>query len=151
MKEIKRIFTEQLSSLGFSKQSNDWVYNNEELIIVINLQKSSYEKLYFLNIGIWLNEISNTCKYPKENICHIRIRAERLFTSIPQALNPRELFDFNDAISEEKINSIAIFLKDYLSLAINKMKSVDSLKKLYKEDSFSQAYLEKNARAILSL
>jgi hypothetical protein len=150
MKRVKNIFTEQLSLFGFTKHSVGWYYTNNELVIVINLQKSSYERLYFLNVAVWLNKIKGVCAYPKENICHIRVRAERLFESIPQELNPRKLFDFNESISEEKIESIKLFIYQYLGPALNNLKTIDSLKKLYRESFFKYSYLEKTARNFLS-
>jgi hypothetical protein len=151
MKRIKKLFTEQLKPFDFVKQSTDWYYNNDELTMVINLQKSNYDKLYFLNVAIWLNETNGINQFPKENHCHIRMRAEDLFKSIPKALNPRELFDFNVSISDKKIEDVNIFLKEYFGPSLNNLKSIDSLKVLYREDFFKYSYLEKNARTILSL
>jgi hypothetical protein len=102
-------------------------------------------------VGIWLNTISDIiCDYPKENICHIRVKSERLFDSVPQVLNPRELFDFNDSVSEEKVQNIEVFLSKYFCPALNNLKSIDCLIKLYKEAYFKYAYIEKNARILLS-
>lgn len=149
MKDVKQLFTEQLSLIGFKKKSKDWLYENGELIIVINLQKSNYEILYFLNIGIWLNEIGGVNPAPKENICHIRIRAERLFESIPQKLNPRELFDFNNSISKEKLLDINNFLINFLCPVLIRLTTINSLKKLFDENLFRYAYIEKKARLLL--
>lgn len=151
MKEIKKVFTDELSLFGFKKQSKDWFYTNENLVVVVNLQKSNYEKLYFLNIGIWLNEIGGENINPKENVCHIRMRAERLFDSIPQNLNPRELFDFNNSILEEKVKDVKTFLCDYFCPMLIKLTDVDSLKLLYREHLFKYAYIENRTRELLSL
>ena len=150
IKEIKQLFTKELLLFEFYKYTTDWYYRNEELVICINLQKSYYEQLYFLNVGIWLNEINSTTIYPKENMCHIRIRAERLFASLPDELYPRELFDLNHPVSMEKINNIELFLTDYFGPVVDQLKSIGSLRKLYHEDFFRYSYIEKNARIIIS-
>ncbi|CAI9404243.1 MULTISPECIES: DUF4304 domain-containing protein [Aestuariimicrobium] len=64
-------------SRGFVKRAGSWYLKREDIILVLNLQKSNYGRQYFLNIGLWLN-VLGTEQAPQEQHCHIRSRLSRI-------------------------------------------------------------------------
>ena len=73
IKLLKAIINELFSEAGFEKKSNNWYWANNEVILVVNLQKSIYGMKFYLNFGIALKELGiEEC--PKEHKCHIRFR-----------------------------------------------------------------------------
>jgi len=146
MKEIKKIFTEELSKFGF-KLKKDWYFKNEELIIVVNLQKSNYSDMYFFNVGIWINQISTEFEFPKENKCHIRFRAERLFPEILDDLHPLVILNFEEKLNDRLVKTRK-FLSDYLSPSLNSFKNVENICEMYRNGQLSYAYVRKEVKEI---
>ncbi|WDF76661.1 DUF4304 domain-containing protein [Mucilaginibacter sp. KACC 22773] len=64
----------ELKKLGFQRKSGSWYLNEKEVIKVVNLQKSNYSDLYYVNIGAYFKEIDGKENFPKEQQCHIRTR-----------------------------------------------------------------------------
>lgn len=71
-------------SRGFVKNSGSWYLKREDVILVLNLQKSNYGRQYFLNIGMWLTALGMD-EQPKEQHCHIRSRLSRLASDAARA------------------------------------------------------------------
>jgi hypothetical protein len=62
-----------LSDNGFKKKSNNWYWENNEVVLLVNLQKSQYGKQFYINCAVLIKSLSDN-KYPKEEQCHIRFR-----------------------------------------------------------------------------
>ena len=67
-----------LEKSGFSKKGQSWYLDGKDAIIVLNLQKSNWDELYYVNFGIWLKAFG-TEQFPHFNHCHMYYRVERLF------------------------------------------------------------------------
>ncbi|SHL51535.1 protein of unknown function [Roseibium suaedae] len=76
---FSNIISNQLKGLGFKKKNRNWYFENDEVILVANLQKSSYGSQYYLNGGVYLRELGNEI-FPKEYRCHIRFRLTSLLS-----------------------------------------------------------------------
>jgi len=50
----------------------------EEVIGVLNVQKSNYDDTFFINLGFWLRQIEDI-QNPKNEQCHVLSRAEELW------------------------------------------------------------------------
>lgn len=68
---------------GYSKRSGSWYRTQRETVAVMNLQRSNYSPRYFINVALWLS-VFGPEPYPKEHVCHIRTRLERLFDDAAQ-------------------------------------------------------------------
>ncbi|WP_309893696.1 DUF4304 domain-containing protein [Archangium sp.] len=111
---MKESLTKVLRDSGFAGGASTWHKDGSEAILVVNLQKSQYGQQYYVNLGVWLNALG-AAKKPKENQCHVQIRA----TSLPadgvkrfdQALNledPAMTSDQREAVIEEFMRGDAI-------------------------------------------
>lgn len=141
MNEIKKIFTKELLVLGF-KRNKDWYFKNNELTIVINIQKSNYGMHYFLNIGVWFNEISDEFEFPKEFKCHLRFRSEDLFSNIPEELSPINILNLEKE-DKNRIEKVEKFLKEYFCPALRVFMDITSICKMYNEGKLSYALIKK--------
>ncbi len=58
---------------GFAKKSNTWYFYEGEIIKVVDLQKSLYSNLYYVNLSVYFQSIQYAT-FPKERECHLRTR-----------------------------------------------------------------------------
>ena len=86
-------------SSDLRKKASTWYLRSDETIAVLNLQRSLYGPLYYLNVAVWLLALEPV-DTPSEFKCHIRTRASRL---VPAELEERlsELLDLGRAIDDE--------------------------------------------------
>ena len=68
----------ELEAVGFKKKGDTWYRRNDDIIAVINLQKSDYDATHFLNLGFWIRAIEDA-ENPREEQCHVRSRAGALW------------------------------------------------------------------------
>lgn len=62
-----------LKEAGFKKKTDTWYWVNNEVVLLVNLQKSQYGNQYYVNCGVSLKSLSAS-EFPKEHHCHIRFR-----------------------------------------------------------------------------
>ena len=126
IKELIRIIDAELLLVGFKRKNKNWFFENLELIKYVELQKSNYSNLYYLNYGFIIKEInidSKTRHVPK----HLggSIEEERIF-----------LKDFLD-LESNKAKDIILF-KEYLTknldYFLNSINSTDDLRKFVIND-----------------
>ena len=75
-KDIERIIHGVLKPKGYKKRGVTWYHHHPDVIHVLNLQRE-FGTTYFLNAAIFIRALGND-EYPKEQHCHIRIRAEQI-------------------------------------------------------------------------
>jgi hypothetical protein len=77
-KTFKKAFGLPFEKAGFVKKGQSWYLHGEDAIIVVNLQKSSWSELFYINMGIWLKAFGETV-LPQFNHCHLYYRVEYFF------------------------------------------------------------------------
>jgi hypothetical protein len=77
-KNLKEAIANPLEKADFSFRGQTWYINGQDVLIVINLQKSSWDDMNYMNIGFWLKGLGEP-SYPSYNHCHLYFRLERLF------------------------------------------------------------------------
>ena len=55
---FKKLISKRLKPLGFELKSSTWVKHQEDSIIGVNLQRSMYSSMHFLNFFIWFPQIT---------------------------------------------------------------------------------------------
>jgi hypothetical protein len=94
---IQRVFDTLGRDLGFVKRSGAWYRRRRDLIEVLELQKSQFAPMYFVNLAIWLLPLGDE-QYPKERLCHIRTRLSKLVTDEKRLAR---LLDLDFAIDDD--------------------------------------------------
>ena len=71
---IEQAIAERLKALGYSKRAATWHRERDQLISVVNLQKSQWGEGWYLNLGVYLRALGEEVR-PAEARCHVRCRA----------------------------------------------------------------------------
>lgn len=75
---IQSSFDAFMASEGFRKRSGSWYRRSNDVITVVELQKSQYGPTYYINVAVWLLALGDVKNPPKERTCHVRTRLSRL-------------------------------------------------------------------------
>lgn len=114
-----------MSNLGLTKRGGAWYLFSDDTILVAELQKSNFGRVYFVNVAVWLRSFGDT-QFPKEQACHIRTRLGEL-VSDPDRLS--ELLDAErsgqDSQRAAELNEV---LTSTLSWVIEGTASVEALR-----------------------
>lgn len=62
VKELSKFLDEIFVPLGFHRKGLDWTLRNQEISKVINLQKSQYGTVFYINYGYVLNNLELTTR-----------------------------------------------------------------------------------------
>jgi hypothetical protein len=86
-----------LRSNVFKKKSRTWWRTTDDVIQVVNLQKSAYGERLYVNLGLYIRSLGSE-QNPPEYRCHIRVRLERLvpeplYSSVASATSDTEPSD----------------------------------------------------------
>lgn len=109
-KSFKNAIGIPLEKAEFFKRGQSWYINGKDAIVVINLQKSNWSELHYINFGIWLNAFGDT-QFPQLNHCHLYYRIENFFPE------ERELIVTScdlDRSSLEKLTQLSRFIEQQL-------------------------------------
>jgi hypothetical protein len=129
---FKEALAAPLKSNGFSKKSNNWYWNNEEVILIVNLQKTQYGDQYYVNCAVALKSFGAE-GFPKEHFSDIRFR---LASVVPEEKRDKcnAVFDLENGFYTEdtrKAAATSFFEKYGLSLLME-CKGVASIADAYK-------------------
>lgn len=73
-KEFKMAIKEVTEEYGFKHVKKGYYYMKDDLIIVLDLQKSDFEDGYYLNYGYLIKGLQPDILYPKTHICDVNSR-----------------------------------------------------------------------------
>lgn len=73
-KEFKKTLGGILQEHGFEHKNKAYYRSNDELIVVVAVQKSNFEDSFYLNYGFFIRKFNPDMEYPKENLCDVRGR-----------------------------------------------------------------------------
>ena len=81
--QIQVVIDEWLKGAGFQKHNGAWYRRTDEVVTVIDLQKSQYGPQYYLNIGLWFRAIEDL-QFPRPVGCHV---VNRLAVELPKPVS----------------------------------------------------------------
>lgn len=123
---IKTSFDGFMRDFGFSKEGGSWYRVTDDVITVVELQKSQYGLQYYVNIALWLRLLGEA-NMPKEHVCHVRTRLSRLVGN--EAGRLEALLDLDVPMQEsERAGKLASFLAGHLGPVLEAVASLDSLR-----------------------
>jgi len=76
-KVLEQAIARVLRPLGYTRRGSTWHRVRDEVVSVVNLQKSQWGEDWYLNLGVYLKSVGDEAR-PPEARCHIRCRAESL-------------------------------------------------------------------------
>ena len=123
---VKRTFDHVARASGFSRRSSTWYRRTPELVQVLNLQRSSWSRLYYVNVGLWLLALGDN-DHPKEYQCHVRTRLDGLLAD--EAHEVGTLLDLENALAEEeRAQRLEAVLRVRLIPVLDEVQSLRDLK-----------------------
>lgn len=73
-KEFKKEIRNVLATYGFEYVRKASYRRNDELIVVVDTQKSDYSNAYYINYGFLIRKLNPDVEFPKEYKCDVRGR-----------------------------------------------------------------------------
>jgi hypothetical protein len=74
---IKDSISKFLKGHSFTVKGNTWYSVRDDVVQVLNLQKSQWGAQYYVNLGVWVKAIEGSEKPPSHK-CHIQMRLSAL-------------------------------------------------------------------------
>ena len=127
------------------KHSGSWYRESEDVISVLNLQKSQYSLSYYVNVGFWIKALGEE-RFPKEHKCHVRVRLGDL---VPD--RTEEVTALLDLVHEfpGRIERLHDLLEGQTKLFLDRASSLDGLRLLRREGRLTEAFILSPAVALL--
>lgn len=126
--ELSQALSDELLPAGFRRKGSNWTKAGEDVVAVINLQKSNYDESYFLNLGFWLVELGENAE-PKEEQCHVRTRADAVASSGSHSIGDLLTQGRTDLTKADHLARIREFTKTQLVPLVQEGLSKAGLKK----------------------
>lgn len=145
-KLFSSFLNDSLAPEGFKKQGAFWRLVRDEIISVVNVQKSKYDDEFFLNLGFWIREIGPDEVCPKVEQCHVQGRAEAIFPSYEKSVR-RLHSSVNGSDDSESIIGLKNFLINELVPFIHQGHTQAKLAELVKKTN--GVLVRRNAHELL--
>jgi len=108
---IRSAFETFASEVGYTRNRGGWYWRGIEVVSVLNLQKSNFGDVYYINVAESLLEAAQDV-FPRENRCHVRTRLSLL---VPEAELPElELLLDLTREAEDRSARLLSFLRQHL-------------------------------------
>jgi len=107
---IKSVLAQELRKAGFVGSSTTWHKQCQDTVLVVNLQKSQYSQLFYINLGVWVRQLGDV-GLPKESQCHIRVRATSLPTEKAKTLERALTLEDESMGAEQREAFISEFVR----------------------------------------
>jgi Domain of unknown function (DUF4304) len=135
-KLLSQHFAEPLKKAGYKKTNLNWLRQNEETSLIINIQTSRWNDWAYVNFAVVVNAIENFTN-PKQYCGHIRFRLQDVCPPKLALLISGDEHDLLTPNPKIPTESDAILftasLKDYGIPFIEEMDTTEKLRTLFKE------------------
>lgn len=125
MNAIQTTFARAMKNLGLTKKGSAWYLHNDETILVVELQKSNFGLIYFVNVAVWLRGLGET-QFPKEQACHIRTRLGELVSDPERLAGLLDLERLGDG--SQRVAELNLELTTTLSRVVEGTGSLEALR-----------------------
>lgn len=124
---VQVAFDESCKSLQFEKRRGAWYRRGEDLVTVVDLQKSQYGPQYYINLGLWLIGLEGDA-HPKPVACHVRTRLASVVGE-REELELKQLLDLESPVPDkERHDRLLAFLTGALQDMLSTTHSVATLR-----------------------
>lgn len=130
--QIAKHISKRVRSHGFKKKGDGWYrISNENVLSVINIQKSSYDNAVYINIGLTLPSLHEITE-PMEHKFHIR---GRLATVLPNCKEPIHISVSDSTQQLRDIELLASTIEDVVVPLLDSLNSEVALKRFIASES----------------
>jgi Domain of unknown function (DUF4304) len=135
-------------SAGLRQRGSAWSRRREDLIHVVELQKSGQGRRYRVEIGIWLLTLGETSS-PRTATCHVQTGLE---AQMPEESRThlQQLLDLEVSIAKhERRHELTMLLDDHLAPVLDSITSAAELRTPHGARFLRAARVGPQARAII--
>ena len=144
-KDILKVF---LKPLGFKKSKSRWHLYHDEVIVVIELHRSSWGPQYYFEIGLYLRPLGDLLT-PTEVQCHIRTRLATVCGQEDKG-PVGKLFDLEHQISDkDRSEEIVSVLEQSLIPFLNTCTSLKDLSQHFISGFFRGCFVHKDVALVI--
>ncbi|MBZ2190600.1 DUF4304 domain-containing protein [Alcanivorax sp. JB21] len=150
-KLVKEALGAPLKEAGFKKKSDSWCWSDNEVVLLVNIQKSQYGGQYYVNGGVAVKTLGEA-EFPKEHHCHIRFRLTAV-VSDEERKEIESVFDLeNESLSDQKRKEeISRLVKDVALPILQGCSSESSMAETVKSGRLAKAMVHKQVKGLVSL
>lgn len=146
-RQLTKLCGNILSEATFDRKGKCWYKRANDLIALVDLQKSNYSNLYFINLGFFLLNLGSK-DYPKEHECHVRIRAEKLFPVLCPAIDEAFNLDSTKLCDQERQGRIEDIFRGYIVPFCETNCVFNNLRDSYFEGRFMGGMVHRRAKEL---
>lgn len=148
-KFVKESLGAPLSEAGFKRKSNSWYWSNDEVVLLVNLQKSQYGAQYYVNCGVALKSIDNI-EFPKEHHCHIRFRLTSV-VSEEEKEGIESVFNLeNESLTDQqRKNEISMLIRNIALPILKECATKNGIAKVIKDGRLAKAMVYKQVKELV--
>lgn len=148
-KLVKEALGAPLKEAGFKKKSDSWYLANDEVVLVVNIQKSQYGDQYYVNGGVALKSLG-AAEFPKEHHCHIRFRIEDVVLD-EQEKEIESVFNLeNELLSEQqRKEEISRLIRDIALPILQGCSSESGIAETVKSGRLAKAMVHKQVKDLV--
>jgi hypothetical protein len=141
---VKIWFRAVAAGLRFSARGSVAHRQSPDVIQVLDLQRSNYGRLYYINLGIALKSLGAR-NVPREEQCHIRVRLD----SVPDvAADVVRFLDLDQPMDvDERIKSLELAAGGPIRDFVEETSSMSGLRARYRSGGLHRAFIHHLARA----
>ena len=146
---LMAILDQSLREFGFKKKSSSWYRSSNDVVQVVNLQRSQYGNQYYFNCGIGIKGLGLP-DFPKEQQCHIRFRAASV---VPDETRSKieAIFDLDndDFLDDERSREALSLVEEVLLPILNRCSSKNGIIDSIKNGVFVRAMIHKDIKDLI--
>jgi hypothetical protein len=149
-KLVKEALGAPLIEAGFKRKSDSWYWRNDEVILLVNLQKSQYGDQYYVNCGVALKSLG-AVEFPKEHHCHIRFRLTSVFSE-EEKKDIESVFDLeNGSLSDQqRKDEISRLIRDIVLPIFEECSTRNGIAEIIKAGRLAKAMVHKQVKDLIS-
>ena len=147
-KTFKNTIAVLFGDAGFVKKGQSWCLDDEEILIVVNLEKIDFfsKEQYVINVGFWLKAFGKIF-FPPYHQCHLYYRVERLFPG------QRELILQSCSLNNSNaqlLENLRLFIENQLIPFLYECTKEENLRHLILDGALEGGFVRKEARMYLT-
>jgi hypothetical protein len=148
---VKEALGTPLKEAGFKKKSDSWYWQSDEVVLLVNLQKSQYGDQYYVNEGVALKALGSG-DFPKEHQCHIRFRLTAV-ASDDETKRIEAAFDLEDTSlpDRQREEEISRLVRDVALPILQGCSSEIGIAETLKSGKLGKAMIHKKVKDFLAL
>ena len=133
--EFKKIFGKVATEFGFERAFGGWFINSSETIVVLDLQRSNYSPIYYLNVKIYVQGLFGNKYRPEKKL--VKTDVGNLFTRAP--VEYEEAFDLDSGMDlVDRAEVLNRLFSEYIQPIAKSASTISGIWKLHKS---KQIYL----------